>query len=193
MTRTVRAAAALLITTLCACVAQPPLQNVSLQWKPSADASLGVVQASGRKFSFDTFKDVRQQPELIAENREKATPRQVTTKDDVGAFVATHMRQIFAQGGLATVDNGGDVVVSGEVRQFFVEETESYKANVILHLTVRDTAGRVLWEGDVSGASSTFGRSYSMENYDQVLSDSVIDASATLIKDRDFRSAVMKE
>jgi hypothetical protein len=193
MPRTLRTVAALLITALCACAAQVPLQNVSLEWKPSADASLGVIPASAHKFNFETFKDVRQQPELIAENRERATPRQVTTKDDVGAFVATHMRQTFDRGGLATVDSGGDVIVSGEVRQFFVEETETYKASVIVHLAVRNSAGRVLWEGEVSGAASTFGRSYSMENYNQVLSDSVIDASATLLKDRDFRSAVMKE
>ncbi len=140
------------------------------------------------RFSFDTFKDMRQQPELIAENREKATPRPVTTKDDVGAFVMTHMRRIFYRAGLTTVDSGGDVVISGEVRQFFVEETDTYKASVVIRLTVRNSAGAALWEGDVSGSASTFGRSYSMVNYDQVLSDSIIDATATLLKDHDFRS-----
>ncbi len=133
-----------------------------------------------------------QQPALVAENREMATPRLVTTRDDVGAFVATHMRQIFDRGGLTTVDSGGNAVVSGEVRQFFVEETDTYRANVVLHLTVRSSAGTALWDGNVSGSASTFGRSYSMENYDQVLSDSIIDATATLLKDPDFRSAVIK-
>lgn len=193
MKRTNRTVAALSIVALGACAARPPLQNVSLQWTPSADAGIGVVQTSRHKFSFDTFKDVRQQPELIAENREKAIPRPVTTRDDVGAFVATHMRQLFDRGGLTTVDGGGDVVVSGEVRQFFVEETDTYKASVVLHVTVRNSTGTTLWEGQVSGSSSTFGRSYSMENYNQVLSDSIVDASATLLKDPDFRSAVMKE
>lgn len=190
MHRTVRIAAALSIAVLGACAAQTPLQNVSLQWKPSANANFGVVEVTGRKFSFETFKDVRQRPELIAENREKATPRLVTTKDDVGAFVTTHMRQIFDRGGLTTVDSGGDAVVSGEVRQFFVDETDTYKANVVVHLTIRNGAGAVLWDGDVSGSASTFGRSYSMENYNQVLSDSVIDATAALLSDHDFRSAM---
>lgn len=193
MKRTIRIAAALAAVALGACAAQPPLRNVALQWKPSADANFGVVQSSKHKFSFENFKDMRQQPELIAENREKATPRTVTTKDDVAAFVATHMRQIFDRAGLTTVDSGGDVVVSGEVRQFFVEETETYKANIVVHLTVRNNAGAAVWEGDVSGSASTFGRSYSMENYSQVLSDSVIDATATLLKDHDFRSALAKD
>jgi hypothetical protein len=193
MKRTIRIAVTLSAAVLGACAAQPPLQNVSLQWKPSADASFGVVQSSAHKFSFESFKDVRSQPQLIAENREKATPRTVTTKDDVGAFVTTHMRQIFDRGGLTTVDSGGDVVVSGEVRQFFVEETDTYKANVVVHLTVRSGAGATLWEGDVSGSASTFGRSYSMENYDQVLSDSVIDATSTLLKDPNFRSALARD
>lgn len=193
MKHTIRTVVVLSTAVLCACAAQPPLQNVALKWTPSADASFGVVEASRHQFSFDTFKDMRPQPELIAENREKAIPRQVTTQDDVGAFVRTHMREMFARGGLTTVDSGGDVIVSGEVRQFFVEETDTYKANVVLHVTVRNRQGAALWEGQVSGASSTFGRSYSMENYNQVLSNSIIDASATLLKDPDFRNAVMKE
>lgn len=193
MKRTFRILAILWVTALGACAAQPPLQGVALKWTPSADANLGVVQSSAHRFSFEHFKDARQQPELIAENREKATPRTVTTKDDVGVFVTTHMRRIFDRGGLTTVDSGGDVVVSGEIRQFFVEERDTYKANVVMHLTLRNSAGATLWEGDVSGAASTFGRSYSMENYNQVLSDSLIDATATLLKDHDFRSALAKE
>lgn len=192
MRHAIRIAAALAVAALCACASQAPLQNVPLQWKPSNDVNLGVVESSSHKFSFETFKDVRQQPQLIAENREKATPRPVTTRDDVGAFVATHVRQVFDRGGLTTVDSGGDVVVSGEVRQFFVEETDTYKARVVLHLAVRNAAGAALWEGDVSGSASTFGRSYSMENYDQVLSDSIIDATASLLKDPGFRDALAK-
>lgn len=192
MKRTIRIIAMLSAAAFAACAAQPPLHNVSLQWAPSADANFGVVQASDHKFSFENFRDARQQPQLIAENREKATPRTVTTQDDVGAFVATHMRQVFNRGGLTTVDSGGDVVVSGEVRQFFVEETDTYKASVIVHLTVRNGAGTVLWEGDVAGSASTFGRSYSLANYDQVLSDSIIDATATLLKDHEFRTALAK-
>lgn len=188
-----RITAILAMAALAACASQAPLQNVPLKWAPSADANFGVVQASAHKFSFQSFKDTRQQPQLIAENREKATPRTVTTQDDVGAFVTTHMRQVFERGGLATVDSGGDIVVTGEVRQFFVEETNTYKANLVVHLTLRSSSGAALWEGDVSGSASTFGRSYSMENYDQVLSDSIIDATTTLLKDRDFRSALTKE
>ena len=193
MNRTVGVAATLSTVVLGACATQAPLQNVSLQWMPSAEANFGVIQASGHKFSFVNFKDARQQPDLIAENREKEPPRTVTTSDNVGMFVTTHMRQIFDRGRLSTVDRGGDVVVSGEVRQFFVTEKDTYKANVVVHLTVRNSAGAALWEGDVSGSASTFGRSYSLENYNQVLSDSVIDATATLLKDRDFRNAVMKD
>ena len=193
MKRTVRSVAMLSMAALGACAAQPPLQGVSLQWKPTADATFGVVQSSAHKFRFENFKDERQQPELIAENREKGTPRTVTTKDDIGVFVTSAMRQIFDRAGLTTVDNGGDVIVSGKVRRFFVEETETYKASVVVHVVMRDRAGRVLWEGDVSGSASTFGRSYTMENYNQVLSDSLIDATASLLKDHDFRGALAKD
>ncbi len=156
-------AATLAAAVLGACASHPPLRDVSLQWRPSAEFNGSIAQASPRKLSFETFKDERQRPELIGQNDENATPRTVTTQDNVGTFIAMHMRQMFDRSGLTTVDGGGDVVVSGEVRQFFVEETGTYKANVSLHLSARDRAGTVLWEGEVSGSASTFGRSYSMD------------------------------
>ncbi len=185
-------AAALAAAALGACASHPPLRDVSLEWRPSTAFDGGVAQASSRKVSFESFKDERQRPELIGQNDENTTPRTVTTRDDVGAFIATHMRPMFDRAGVTTVDSGGDVVLSGEVRQFFVEETGTYNASVSLHLTARDRSGTILWEGQVSGSASTFGRSYSMENYDQVLSDSIIEVTSALLKDPRFRDALAR-
>ena len=57
-------------------------------------------------------------PELIAENHEDKVAKPVTTKDDVGAFVAAHLKDALEREGLTTVASGGDVILSGEVRQF---------------------------------------------------------------------------
>ena len=170
-----------------AALAKPRLlENIPLQWKPTSPLSSGVVQSTSVKVSFAPLKDMRQNRELIAENREDDTPKPVTTKDDVGAFVTTHMREIFDRNGIMTVDSGGDAVVSGEVRQFFVEETGTYQGQIALHVTVQSPAGKVLWEGNASGTNSRFGRSYKAENYYETLSDSLIDATTNLLKDPEF-------
>jgi hypothetical protein len=168
------------------------LENIPLEWKPTSPLSSGVVQSTSVKVSFAPFKDMRQNPQVIAENREDSTPKPVTTKDDVGAFVAAHMREIFAGNGVTTVDSGGDAVVSGEVRQFFVEETNTYQGQIALHVTVRSPSGKTLWDGSTSGTNSRFGRSYKAENYYETLSDTLIDATTNLLKDPEFLRALGK-
>jgi hypothetical protein len=166
------------------------LENIPLVWKPTTQLSSGAVESTSAKVSFAAFKDTRQNPQLIAENREDETPKPVTTQDNVGAFVATHMREIFDHNGITTVDSGGDAIVSGEVRQFFVEETNTYAGQIALHVTVTSPSGKVLWEGSTSGTNSRFGRSYKAENYYETLSDTLIDATTSLLKNSDFVKAL---
>lgn len=65
------------------------LENIPLTWKPTTKfAELGAVDLtdlSKVKIQFDMLKDTRRNPALIAENREKAEIKPVTTKDDVAA------------------------------------------------------------------------------------------------------------
>jgi hypothetical protein len=187
-----RIALVLLVASLCAC-AKKPLDNVPLVWKPTSEAKLGAInltEIGHTKIRLDSFRDVRQHPELIAENREDPVPKPVTTRDNVGEFVSTHMRDVLGSAGLDVVDDNADVVISGEVRQFFVEETSTYNGSVAVRLTARNRARAVLWSGSAVGSAKRFGRSYSQENYYEVLSDSIIDATATLMRDPDFRRAL---
>lgn len=187
-----RIAAALLCLSLGACVTQP-LNDVPLVWKPTSELNFGGVdlsEAKRSKIQFETFVDTRKQPALIAENREDTIPKPVTTSGNVGEFVSTNVRQILDRAGLDTVDSDGDVIVSGEVRNFFVEETSLYEGTVLLHMTVRNRAGVTLWSGSASGSAKRFGRSYSQENYYEVLSDALINATTTLVQDWDFRRAL---
>ena len=176
---------------LTACDATMPLRDIPLEWKPTSTVSPGPPMTTQARIEFRTFKDVSEHPQLIAENREDpATPKQVTTRDNVGSFVTTHLRQLFEQAGLATVDQGGDVIVTGEVRQFFVAETATYEGTVVLHLSFSDRDGKVLWSGSPTGTARRFGRSYSQENYYEVLADSLVNACSSLLRDRDVRAAI---
>jgi hypothetical protein len=167
-----------------------PLVNVPLAWKPTSDLRLGATQMTAATVQFEPFKDLRQMPEQIGENREDDKPKPVTTRDDVGAFVSKHMRELFSHAGMNIVDTGGDVIVKGEVRQFFVRETQTYKAEVAVHLTVVGKDGATLWSGVASGDASRFGRSYRLENYYEVLSDAVVNATSSTLQSAEFQKAL---
>ncbi len=190
MTHRVRLFPGLLFLALCSVALAAPLVNVPLAWKATSDLRLGATQMTAATVQFEPFKDERQNPEQIGENRENDTPKPVSTKDDVGAFVSRHMRELFDHAGIKTVDADGDVIVKGEVRQFFVRETHTYKAEVAIHLTVVGKDGTTLWSGVAPGEASRFGRSYLLENYYEVLSDAVVNATSSTLQSAEFEKAL---
>jgi hypothetical protein len=184
---------AFFVLTFGAYAAPKLLEHVSLQWKPTSQMSLGGAQISQAPIQFEAFKDTRQKPELIGENREDDTPKPVTTTDDVGAFVSTHMRELFNRAGLNTVDNNGAVIVKGEVQRFFVGETSTYQAEVEVHLTLMSRAGKKLWSGTASGDAKRFGRSYKLENYYEVLSDALVNTTSSILQSDQFQKAMPQQ
>jgi hypothetical protein len=167
------------------------LEGVSLQWKPTSELKLGAAQMPQTSIRFDTFKDARADKAAIGENREDdAHPKPVTTRDDVGAFVSSHMRELFDRAGLKTVDGNAAVTIHGEVQQFFVREAGTYKGEVAVHLTVIGQDGRTLWSGLASGEATRFGRSYKLENYDEVLSDALVNTVSSMLQSAQFQKAL---
>jgi hypothetical protein len=166
------------------------LVNEPLKWRPTSDLRLGTIEMSQATVQFDVFTDARADKQAIGENREDATPKPVTTTDDVGAFVSTHMRELFNKAGLKTVDSNGTVTIKGEVTEFFVRETSLYKSEVAVHLTVMDQSGKVLWSGTASGDATRFGRSYKLENYYEVLSDAIVNTVSSMLQSVPFQKAL---
>jgi hypothetical protein len=174
------------------CAQETPLLNKPLAWTPTNTLALGVTQIHGTPATvrFQPFSDTAANPALVGENVEQAPTRQVTTADPVGPFVTQHLQELFAQAGYSSGGTNADRVISGEVRKFFVREGGSYVGSVILNVTVSDGSGKVLWQGTVWGTNETFGRSYHLDNYQQVLSDSLIDAADNLLKSPALRASL---
>jgi Uncharacterized lipoprotein len=167
-----------------------PLEHVRLQWRPTSELRLGTQQMSPVPIQFEIFRDVRDNKEAIGENREDDQPKPVTTTEDVGSFMSTHMRELFDRGGLKTVDSNGAVTIKGEVTQFFARETSTYKSEVAVHLTVVGSDGKTLWSGVASGAATRFGRSYKLENYYEVLSDAIVNTVSSMLQSAEFQKAL---
>ena len=166
------------------------LEHIPLQWRPTSDLRLGTAQMTASPVTIAPFTDARDNREVIGENREEDEPKPVTTGDDVGAFVSTHVRQLFEQAGIKTVDSNGAVTIKGEVKRFFVREGDTYKSDVAIHVTVVDQDGKTLWNGLASGEATRFGRSYKAENYYEVLSDAVVNTVSSMLQAADFQKAI---
>ncbi|HTT03132.1 MAG TPA: YajG family lipoprotein [Steroidobacteraceae bacterium] len=179
-----------LAVTLSAYAKPATLEHVPLQWKPTSKLKLGTMQMPQTTVQFEAFQDVRENKEAIGENREQAQPKPVTTSDDVAAFISTHMRELFDRAGIKTVDSNGAVTIKGEVRQFFVRETGTYKSTVVVHVTVAGRDGATLWSGLATGDASRFGRSYKLENYYEVLSDAVVNAVSSMLQSPEFQKSL---
>ncbi|HTC53965.1 MAG TPA: hypothetical protein VK700_18675 [Steroidobacteraceae bacterium] len=180
-----------LFIAITAAYARPALlEHVPLQWKPTSELRLGTLQMSQARIQFLAFQDLRSTKEAIGENNEDDQPKPVTTADDVGAFVGTHMRELFDRAGLKTVDSDGDVTIKGEITEFYVRETSTYKAEVGVRVTVADRSGKTLWSGLASGDADRFGRSYKLENYYEVLSDAIVNTVSSMLDSAPFQSAL---
>jgi hypothetical protein len=166
------------------------LEHVPLRWRATSDLRLGTLEMAQTPIQVEPFQDARANPEAIGENREDEVPKPVTTNDDVGAFVSRHLRDLLDKGGLKTVDSDGAVTIRGEVKQFFVRETSTYKSTVTLHLTLVGRDGQTLWSGTASGDATRFGRSYKLENYHEVLSDALVNTVSSMLQSPEFQKAL---
>ena len=180
----------LLAISLSAQVSAALLVNVPLQWRPTSELRLGTVQMTQTPIQFEVFQDTRDNKQAIGENQEDDKPKPVTTRDDVGTFVSKHMRELFQRAGINTVDSDGAVIIKGEIRQFFARETSTYQSEVAVKLTVVSRDGRTLWSGLASGDATRFGRSYKLENYDEVLSDAVVNTVSSMLDSAQFQAAL---
>ena len=189
MFRTILACMLICIATIAPSKTKP-LEHIPLQWRPTSDLRLGAAQMSASSVTIAAFTDGRDSKESIGENREEGELKPVTTSDDVGSFVSMHVRQLFDQAGIKTVDSGGAVTIRGEVTKFFVRESATYKSEVAIHLTVVDPEGKTLWNGLASGEATRFGRSYKEENYYEVLSDALVNTVSSMLQAADFQKAI---
>ncbi len=192
VSRAPQPAISLACAVLIGCAPVTPLLNQPLAWTPTKALDLGVTQSHGTPATvrFQSFTDTASDPALVGENLEQATARPVTTADPVGPFVTGHLQKLFAQAGYTSGGASAERVISGEVKEFFVRERNTYRGAVVLAVTVADRGGKVLWRGTAWGTNETFGRSYHLDNYQQVLSDSLVDAANNLLKNTALRRAL---
>ena len=173
------------------------LEGIPLEWKPTSPMSergpVDLKGLEGIRLQIDPFTDKREDPASIGRNTNKVPFRKVTTNEDVARFVTYQVKSLMSGLGLKVVESGGDVILKGEIRKFFVEAANRYNAEVELQATLTDANGKILWVVATNGSSSRFGISYKADNYYEVLSDALIGATHELVHNPGFRKALTEK
>ena len=193
-----RSLALLLLPALVATAAPAgdDLTGVPLQWRPTSRLSesmgpLNLLPFAEVKVQLAPLTDARPDKAVIGENLQEEEPRLVSTRDDVAAFLTAQIGRQLKEAGLPIVaqPDPGATILSAEVLRFKVTERQTFKGELSLLFEVR-SKGKVLWRGTVMGDATRFGRSFKLENYQETLSDSLIDALGKLLKSQEFLSAL---
>ena len=176
-----------------------PLTDIPLLWKPTDEiGELGTVDLTGLSkvtVRVEPFTDSRDNPKLIGKNVEdadKGRVLEVTTREEVGPWVADRMAWSLQQLGVGTAETGGTVVLKGDILRFLVTESHTYESDFGVKVTLETPGGKTLWTGIANGSATRFGRSYKAENYYEVLSDAVLEATHDLLTNSAFREALQK-
>ena len=85
----------------------------------------------------------------------------------------------------ALARQGANIVLTGEILRYGVTETQTYKGELRLLLEIH-SGDKSVWKGVVVGRTSRFGRSYKPDNYQEVLSDVVVEAVSRMLSDQTF-------
>jgi hypothetical protein len=172
------------------------LQNIPLKWTPTQSLSeMGPIDVSGSllttKIHIDTFVDTRSDSSTIAENREKPGKfLPVTTSGDVPGFITEHLKEVLHGASVEIVDGPGDVTLSGDIRQFFVTETNLYRGDLSVLVHLKNAKGKEIWSGVILGSAEHFGRSYKADNYYETMSDTIVNAAHNILTNPVFHEAL---
>lgn len=183
----------LIILTLCGCASQV-YTNVPLVWKPTNDvyslSTENVAPLYARKIQLATFSDSREVKDEIGKCIEDGANKPVTTNENVAAWSKERFGYILKQYGIDLVESDANVILRAEILRLYVTEDKTYKGNVGLKITAVNKAAKVLWQGITTGSATRFGRSYQLENYYEVLSDSYSESVGNLLKNTSFIQAL---
>ncbi len=117
---------------------------------------------------------------------------ELRTDDDVVAYVQSVMERNFDRWNIS-VDERANLVLRGRLEGLEITERNmavgaSYTADVRVEFVLADD-DRILWKGTGWADASRYGRKFSNENCNEVLSDAMTEAFAALFDDVGFREA----
>ena len=140
-----------------------------------------------------TVVDNRTDKSSIGQNSEGSPPVPIYPNEpSPDVFVRDAIAHEFANAGIPieTDAHRASKVLTLRLERLWAEETNTYKSSIATDAQLIDSSGRRLWQGKVTGGSERFGRSLSAENYQETLSDAVVNLVDNLLRNPGFVDAL---
>ncbi len=171
---------------------------IQLQFKPKSEVTVSFKKPPPTPIYFEGIKDKRQQPRQIGENQEdKRKFIRILTVDDrhVGDFVTSVFKQELRSKGfrLEVQPTTAEKILSGSVLHFWTVEEKRYQSETRLQIELKNKAGELLFQKVYSGSGINRGRSLSEVNYQESISQSLVELLQGLLSDGDFLAALVAE
>jgi hypothetical protein len=166
--------------------------DVPMAYHPTNVASGGIPTGSGKIF-IAPVDDKRTDTSEIGQNTEETPNISIHAAGGTPAdFVHDALSQEMKKLGINIVDSaaGADRQIQASLTTFKSDEGGTYHGQILCIVSVTDASGKSLFKKAESGESSTWGKSLSPTNYQQVLSNSMVDLISSLLKDQDFVKAL---
>lgn len=178
---------------LIGCASRPtgPM-TIPLNFRPTDQLDIGAAKGVMTKSVSIVVDDQRDRKDQIGQNSEKETVVPILASSQPTSFVQEAMARNLSTTGVRVLPSGGaDRTIHIALTRFWVEEGNTYKGSVAANVQVTPgSGGQPLWQGQVTGTNERFGRSLSPENYQECLSDSVMQLCNHLLADDGFRAAL---
>lgn len=171
--------------------------TVPLALRPG-DSVVSVLGGTGKPavIRVEAFADERPRKDAIGENIENQkngiTLPVFSSGPEPAEFVRQALIQNLRTSGYEVTENpiAASRIISGRLTQFWVVEGGTYNAAVNAVLEVKDAGGTSLWSGPAGGVDGTWGRSLSVENYQQTLSAATVKMLNKFFEDTGFRQTL---
>lgn len=175
--------------------ARPKALDVPLKWTPTEKVNLPAFDITGGLYpvTVTPIVDKREKSKSqIGENTEERQVVPVTTRSNVPQFVADAIELHFKARGIELKPEGGDRIVTMELMEFWVTESDMYQGSVRVKFIVTDAGGKELWSAVINGAGENWGRSLKPINYTETLSNALQDLMVKLAGQDGFSRALKK-
>ena len=178
--------------------------SVSMKYKPTSSVGVsGFPVTAGTTLFIEPIVDERAVKDRIGEYSEDGELSLPANAEGtpVPEFVHNALTRSLADLGIKTVDeaSAANRIMIVTLAQCWTREqgkfgpTSMYESEVRTAIRLTDTSGAVLWEGLYSGSNSRFGRDQNEDNYQEGLSDAIVDLVTRLGASQAFQKAIVSQ
>jgi len=171
-----------------ACRTPPDVLRLEMFYKPSRTV-LPPIFLTENPIYFGAFEDKRKNPDQIGQNSQNSKIVPVMVESTVvAAFVKNAFKKELKRLGFNIVDSKIDAerVLNVSIQNFWIEEKSLYEASIVAEVFALDKSGKILASRNFRGLAQKWGFSLDAREYNEVLSNAVIDLLKNILNNAVF-------